>query len=76
VTGSGTTAVDGSASGSATSSAGQVLPWKLAAGTFGQRLGPIVGVERVLLVDPHPGELAPLADDLLAQPGELVLPLA
>jgi hypothetical protein len=31
-----------------------------------QRLGPVVGVEAVLLVDPHPWQIAPLRGNWLA----------
>jgi len=39
-----------------------------------QGLGALRGLQRVLLVDRHPGKLPPVASELIAHPGELLLP--
>jgi hypothetical protein len=38
-----------------------------------ERLLTVVGVEAVLLLHPHPGELASLSRELVAEPGVLFL---
>src|SRR3954453_3204978 len=38
-----------------------------------QRLGPVLGLERVLLLDRHPGKLPALSGELIAHPRELFL---
>jgi hypothetical protein len=40
---------------------------------LGQGLGPVVGLEAVLLLDRHPGKLPPLPREFVAATGELLL---